>query len=207
MLRGTISRAAADVEVTAFDLETLRERRGEWAYLPVEQPFRIRGVVTVVACELPGPLPHVVCKHAGRGDDLRPDDWVERETSVTKGARDVLGLASQQAAELPDGLPTVARPIAGAADWRAYVGDELLFNELMRGGLAAALAKMQMRDLVIEVVDHLLLAYPATRDALGVSGFGELCTAAASATATVRRVLAGRSPRGEEPRGAGPAGG
>jgi hypothetical protein len=35
VVHGTVSRGAHDVGVTAFDLETLRERRGEWAYLPV----------------------------------------------------------------------------------------------------------------------------------------------------------------------------
>jgi hypothetical protein len=202
LLRGTISRGPADVEVTSFDLETLRERRGEWAFLPVEQPFRIRGVVTVVVCELPGPLPHLVLKRQGRGDELNPDDWLERETSMTKGTRTLLGLPMQHAAELPEGLATVARPVSGAPDWRAYVGDEVLFQELLRGGLGEVLGKLELRDLVLEVVGHLLVAYPATRDALGLAGFRELCAAAASAAVVVRRVLAGRSPRGEEP-GAG----
>lgn len=206
LLRGTISKAAADVEITAFDLETLRERRGEWAYLPVEQPFRIRGLVTVVVAELPGPLPHLLFKRRGRGDELMPDDWVERETSVAKGARDLLGLPQQYAAELPAGLAAaaalVARPVSGAPDWRGYAGDELLFQELLRGGLAAELAKVEMRDLVIELCEHVLVAYPATRDALGTSGFAELCAAASSVTAAVRRVLAGRSPRGVDPAGA-----
>jgi hypothetical protein len=190
VLRGMISRATEDLEVTAFDLETLRERRGEWAFLPVERPFRIRGVVTVAACELPGPLPHLLCKHEGRGDDLRGDDWLERETSITKGARDALGLEHRQEAELPAGLTKLVRSVPGAASWRAYCGDELLFGELLRGGLAAALEKVTMRDLVIEVVDQMLLAYPATRDALEASGFAELCAAATAVAASVKRALA-----------------
>jgi hypothetical protein len=208
VLRGTISGAAADLEVTAFDLDTLRERRGEWAYLPVERPFRIRGVLTVAVCELTGlsgPLPHLLCKREGRGDDLRDDDWLERETSVTKGSRGVLGLARQQAAELPEGLAqaTAPRAVAGAAGWRAYVGDELLFGELMRAGLGATLARAPMRDLVIEVVEDVLVAYPATRDALGLGAFGELCAAAVDVSAVVERALAQRSPRGPELRDAG----
>jgi hypothetical protein len=197
VLRGTISRATEDLEVTAFDLETLRERRGEWAFLPVERPFRIRGVVTVAVCELPGPLPHLLCKHEGRGDDMRTDDWLERETSVTKGARDALGLEHQQEADLPAGLTKTVRSVSGAASWRAYAGDELWFTEVMRGGLAAALGKISMRDLVIEVVDHTLLAYPATRDALEASGFAELCEAATAAAAAVKRARSASSLRGE----------
>lgn len=194
VLRGTMSSGTADIEVTAFDLETLRERRGEWAYLPVERPFRIRGVVTVAVCELPGPLPHLMCKREGRGDDLRPDDWLERETSVTKGARDALGLEHKQAAELPSGLAASARVVPGVTGWRAYASDEVMFGELMRGGLAEVLADVEMRDLVIELVDHALIAYPATRDALGTQSFAELCDAAVRAASAVKKALA-PSPR------------
>jgi len=37
-VHGVMKREGADLSVTAFDLETLRSRRGEWAYLPVEPP-------------------------------------------------------------------------------------------------------------------------------------------------------------------------
>src|SRR4051794_12897839 len=45
---GKLALARGDVSMWAFDLETLRERRGEWAWLPVEPPFRIAGLVSVV---------------------------------------------------------------------------------------------------------------------------------------------------------------
>src|SRR5205823_6428580 len=41
VVHGQVPRERALIDVTAFDLETLRERRGEWAFLPVEPPFRI----------------------------------------------------------------------------------------------------------------------------------------------------------------------
>ncbi|MEZ4360599.1 MAG: hypothetical protein R3B48_10475 [Kofleriaceae bacterium] len=196
VLRGTISDAAADTEVTAFDLETLRERRGEWAFLPVERPFRIRGAVTVAVCEVPGPLPHVLCKREGRGDELLAEDWIERGASVAKLARGALGLPHHHAAELPPGLSLQPREVPGAAGWRAYAGDDVLLRELLGGGLGAALGKIQLRDLVIEVVDRVLVAYPATRDALSIDGFVELCEAAAGAAVAVRHALGGASPRG-----------
>lgn len=193
VLRGKISTDADDVDLTAFDLETLRERRGEWAYLPVERPFRLRGVVTVVVSALPGPVPHILCKHDGRGDELTNDDWIERELSVAKSARQKLGLAAHHPAELPANLAENARALSPG--WRAYVRDEIAFAELVQPCLAPALARVQMRDLVIELLDHSLIAYPATRDALGVDGFAELCSAAARVTAAVRRALA-TGPRG-----------
>src|SRR5688572_8809171 len=49
VMHGVIACGNEDTDVTAFDLETLRERRGEWAYLPVHPPFRIGGVVSIVA--------------------------------------------------------------------------------------------------------------------------------------------------------------
>jgi hypothetical protein len=198
VLHGTISRATSDLEITAFDLETLRERRGEWAYLPVERPFRIRGVVTVAVCELGHRFPHLLCKREGRGDQLLGDELLEREAHLAKSARSRLGLAHDYPAELPPGLGVAARPVPQAEQWRAYTTDDLLFTELVRGGLAAALAAISMRDLVIEIVDNVLVAYPATRDALGVDGFAELCSAATAAAAAVRAAIAGHAPRGSD---------
>jgi len=59
VVHGALSRGKHDYDVTAFDLETLRERRGEWAYLPVEPPFRIAGTVSIVVCEIDRVFPHV----------------------------------------------------------------------------------------------------------------------------------------------------
>lgn len=186
VLRGTLSQGIVDTEITAFDLLTLRERRGEWAFLPVQRPFRIRGVVTVVVCELPGPMPHLLCKRDGRGDDLAPDDRLERESSLAKSARSRLGLPHHHPAELPPGLRGALAPTTVAQSWRAYVGDEVHYALLLRAGLREALAGVQLRDLVIEVVDHVLVAYPATRDALSNDGFTELCHAAVRVTAAIK---------------------
>src|SRR5690348_12982874 len=105
VVRGQLPRASAGVAVTAFDLETLRERRGEWAYLPVEPPFRIAGVVSIVVCEVDRAFPHVLWKREGRGDDLLADDLVDRASSIAKLARGGLGMPSSYAAELPEALP------------------------------------------------------------------------------------------------------
>ncbi len=196
LVRGTLSRGVDDIELTAFDLETLRERRGEWAYLPVERPFRLRGRVTVAVCEVPGPLPHLLCKRDGRGDELAADDRMERELALAKSARMRLGLSLHHAAELPPGLVEQARAVPRSEGWRAYAGDELAFATLLEGGLEDTLARVQMRDLVIELVDHALVAYPATRDALGVDGFAELCNAAAAVAGSVRRALSAGALRG-----------
>ncbi|HWU85722.1 MAG TPA: hypothetical protein VN253_00500, partial [Kofleriaceae bacterium] len=105
VLHGVVSCGAEDVDITAFDLETLRERRGEWAYLPVEPPFRIGGVVSVVACEIDRKFPHLLLKRTGHGDDLADDDLIERIVSIPKSTRDRLGVARSYPAELPAALP------------------------------------------------------------------------------------------------------
>ena len=84
---GTVSRQHSDVDVTAFDMETLRERRGEWAYLPIDRPFRIGGVVSVVVCETDRALRHVLLKREGQGDDLVQDDVFDQMSHVAKAAR------------------------------------------------------------------------------------------------------------------------
>src|SRR5215510_3927176 len=103
-VHGALSRGRYDLDVTAFDLETLRERRGEWAYLPVEPPFRIAGTVSIVVCEVDRAFPHVLWKRAGRGDDLADDDVVERAGSIAKLARGGLGMPSSYPAEMPKTL-------------------------------------------------------------------------------------------------------
>src|SRR5262245_36041760 len=45
---GRMSLAAHDIDVTVFGLESLRDRRGEWAYLDVEPPFRLSSPLLVV---------------------------------------------------------------------------------------------------------------------------------------------------------------
>jgi hypothetical protein len=163
-VHGVVSRGVEDVDVTAFDLETLRERRGEWAYLPVEPPFRIGGTVSVVVCDIDRAFPHVLLKREGHGDDNADDDALERAGHVAKAVRDGLGLARSYAAELPPGL-TASPPLAGLplpAHWRAY-GDRTALAELLGAGLGAVLDRAGRRDLVVELLDSLVVIYPAAR--------------------------------------------
>src|ERR1700691_5172969 len=120
VVHGVVSHAGSDVDVTAFDLETLRERRGEWAWLPVEPPFRIGGVVSVVVCELDRSFPHILFKHEGLGDRMRDDAWIERISHVAKNVRDRLGVARSYEAEMPKALPRAAVALELPAHWRAY---------------------------------------------------------------------------------------
>ena len=102
---GSLSRGGRDIEITAFDLETLRERRGEWAWLPVDPPFRIAATVSVVVCKVAREFPHALFKHVGIGDELRDDTASDRATHVAKLARDGLRLARSYASKLPTTLP------------------------------------------------------------------------------------------------------
>jgi hypothetical protein len=184
IVHGTLPREAGDVTVTAFDLETLRERRGEWAWLPVEPPFRIAGVVSVVVCEVARDFPHVLLKHAGAGDDLSDDNALERMSHIAKVVRDGLGVARSYPSELPPALPTT--PIAGiAAPWRAYTNAPDLLSAL---DLDAALARTTRRDLVVELLGDLVVVYPAAHDAPGADALADLTSTALS---LVDAVLAG----------------
>jgi hypothetical protein len=199
VLHGVLSRGAEDVAVTAFDLETLRERRGEWAYLPVEPPFRIGGVVSIVACEVDRAFPHVLLKRAGRGDDNADDDLIERASSIAKVARDSLGVSRSYPAELPRTLAASPLDVPLPAQWRAY-GDRGALAALAGAGLGAALERAGRRDLVIELIGSLVVVYPAARDVVGADAFADLT---ATALALVDGVLAASprvSPRGVESR-------
>ena len=177
VVRGAISRGAHDLEVTAFDLETLRERRGEWAYLPVEPPFRIGGVVSVVIGDVDRKFPHVLWKRSGRGDKLIDDDLVDRAGSITKLARDGLGLPRSYEAELPVTLPRARLDIELPQDWRAY-GDEAFAKALLARGFAATLERAGRRDLVVELLDSIVVVYPAARDVVGADPFADLTSTA-----------------------------
>jgi len=197
VVRGTFSRSRGDVEVTAFDLETLRERRGEWAYLPIEPPFRIAGVVTVVACQLASDFPHVLLKSAGLGDKLLDDDDLSHLTSGTKLARDMLGLSRKYPADLPAALPATPAELPGLpAGWRAYTHARDLLGELLASGLHGELVRAARRDLVIELLGSLVVVYPAARDAPGPDALADL-VATALALADAVRAIAALSPRGE----------
>lgn len=174
VIHGVITRATDDIDVTAFDLETLRERRGEWAWLPVEPPFRIAPVVSVCVCELDRSFPHYVLKRAGRGDLLADDDAVERASHVAKVARDGLGLARSYAAELPRTLEAAPLAVDLPPEWRAYGQAAAPLAELLHGGLAAALERAGRRDLVVELIEHLVIVYIATRGGGDEDAFADL---------------------------------
>lgn len=197
VVHGALSRGKHDLDVTAFDLETLRERRGEWAFLPVEPPFRIGGTLSIVVCEVDRSFPHVLWKREGRGDDLSADDLVNRASSIAKLARSGLGMPSSYAAELPATLPPTALDVKLPAHWRVY-GDAVVVTGLLAAGFGATLDRAGRRDLVIEMLDALVIVYPAARDVVGADAFADLT---ATALAIVDGVLAcspALSPRGVE---------
>ena len=173
VVHGVLPRGTHDIDVTAFDLETLRERRGEWAWLPVEPPFRIGPVVSVVACEMDRDFPHALFKHAGGGDDLVDDDHLERLGSLSKTVRDGFGMARSYPAELP-ALPTTPLALALPEGWRGYCHAPERIVDLVTGGLAAVLARAARRDLVIELLGPLVVVYPAARDVVGSDAFADL---------------------------------
>lgn len=197
IVHGALSRGKHDIDVTAFDLETLRERRGEWAYLPVEPPFRIGGTVSVVVCEVSRAFPHMLFKHEGRGDDLLGDDVVDRASSIAKLARTGLGMPSSYASELPPTLAPAALDVKLPEHWRVY-GDRVAVADLAGASFGATLESSGRRDLVIELLDGLIIVYPAARDVIGADAFADLT---ATALAIVDGVLASSqamSPRGVE---------
>jgi len=166
------------MDVTAFDLETLRERRGEWAWLPVEPPFRIAGVVSVVICEVDRAFPHVLLKHSGPGDDLEDDDRIERLGHLAKNARDRLGLARAYAAEMPGVFPDKPMDVDLPAGWRVYSMAADYVRELLANGLRDVLAHADRGDLVIELREDVIVLYPATLAVADADGFKDLTSLA-----------------------------
>jgi hypothetical protein len=183
-VNGVMKRDGADLSVTAFDLETLRSRRGEWAYLPVEPPFRLGDVVSVVVCELDRAFPHVLLKRTGRGDKLHDDDLGEIATSVTRIAREVLRVGRVHPAELPATLAPTPLDIELPEQWRAYGRD---VDPLLRhAGFRAALAATHRRDLVIELIDSLIVVYPAARAIAGADPFADLISSTLAVVDAIR---------------------
>jgi hypothetical protein len=195
VVHNVIARGGADIAVTAFDLETLRERRGEWAWLPVEPPFRIGGVVSVVVCQVDRTFPHTLLKRAGRGDKLADDPLFGTSNPLIKGIRGLLGLPPSHEAEMPPDLPRVPVELALPENWRAYA--TTLDPALAAPGVHAALAHAQRRDLVIELIDSLVVAYPAALDVSGADAFADLVETALGIVDALR--AASLSPRGVEP--------
>ncbi len=199
VVHGVLPRVREDTDVTAFDLETLRERRGEWAYLPIDPPFRIGGVVSVVICEIDRDFPHYVLKRSGLGDALMDDDMLERTSHVAKLARDSLGMSRSYAAELPTPLSQTALLVAVPENWRAYGPAAGPLGELLAHGLAAALRKAVRRDLVVELIGGLIICYPAANEAAGSDALAELTELALVITDGVLEASPKISPRGIEP--------
>ncbi len=197
VLHGVVNRSGAQIDVTAFDLETLRERRGEWAYLPVEPPFRIGGVVSVVACELDRTFPHILIKHAGHGDQMKDDDLLERLGNLAKQVRDRMWLARSFAAELPPTLPAAPIAVDLPAQWRAYSLDPERVAALAAAGLRDTLERAARRDLVIEMLDSLVVVYPAAREVVGPDALADLSTTALAIVDGIRTSAV--TPRGVTP--------
>ncbi|MDQ3369359.1 MAG: hypothetical protein M3680_28370 [Myxococcota bacterium] len=200
IVHGIVTRHAEDVEVTAFDLETHRERRGEWAWLPVEPPFRIAGTVSVVACKVDRAFPHYVLKRVGRGDEMVDDTAVERGTSIAKLVRDGLGLSRHHPAELPPTLGATPLDVGIPDPWRAYGRDATPLLALLGQGFATTLTRADRRDLVIELVDGLVLVYPAARDVVGADAFADLTTTALSVVEGLLAASTPLTPRGVDVR-------
>lgn len=194
VVHNVIARNGIDIAVTAFDLETLRDRRGEWAWLPVDPPFRIGGLVSVVICELDRAFPHALLKRAGRGDKLLPDDKLGGNPLI-RGARALLGLPPENEAELPTALSAQPLAIELPEHWRAYATavDPVLASE----GLHDALARAKRRDLVVELIDSLVVVYPAALDVSGADAFADLVETALGIVDGLR--ASQLSPRGVEP--------
>ena len=175
---GILARTGGDVTVTAFDLETLRERRGEWAWLPIEPPFRIAKVVSIVVCDLDRAFPHILLKRYGEGDQMTDDNLLERIGSLPKLSRDALGVGRSYPAELPKPLPPKPASVAMPAGWRGYTEAPDLLGKLLESGLAPALERANRRDLVVELLDRLVIIYPAARDVVGADQFADLTSTA-----------------------------
>lgn len=159
-LAGTIYRSGLGIEVTAFELETLRDRRGEWAYLPVAKPFWLDGRIRVVVFRLPRAFPHVVLKRKGPADQLPDRTALERVINPAAGARVLLGQNEGVAAELPSTLRAATVDVVLPPDWRAY-GDADLAQKLARDPLLPILADDGEEDQVIELLDDLVVMYQA----------------------------------------------
>ncbi len=200
VLHGVLARDGGDVDVTAFDLETLRERRGEWAFLPVEPPFRIAGVVSIVVCEIDRRFPHVLFKHAGRGDALDDDNRIERMGSLAKNVRDRLGMPRSYESEMPTAIDKAPLSIPLPIGWRVYTRAPEIVESLLASGFSTTLEQAGRRDLVVELLDNVVVVYPAARDVVGPDAFADLTTTALQIVDGVLAASRPLTPRGIETR-------
>ena len=106
-------------------------------------------------------------------------------------------MASSYAAELPRTLTATALPETLPEHWRAW-GDATVLGELLAAGFATTLAQAGRRDLVIELLDTLILVYPASRDVVGPDAFADLTSTALAVTDGVLAASPSLSPRGVE---------
>jgi len=191
---GRLSLHAHDVDVSVFGLESLRARRGEWAYLELEPPFRLSSPLLVVACRLPRQLPHVLIKRSGPGDDIG-DRPFEGMSSLPAAVRTNLHMGRSVPADpVPAlGREPVARmtPMATEGEWRvwsaaadearALVGSDAGWLDRLGGELLLG------EELVIELLGPLVLVYPASAGELEEPRAEALL---AAATAVCERLLA-----------------
>ena len=198
VVHGVVTRRAHDIDVTAFDMETLRQRRGEWAWLPLDQPFRIGPTLSIVVCETDLVFPHLLLKRAGHGDDLQDDSMLERTGHVAKVTRDALGISRSYPAELPKTLLPQALPTQLPDDWRAYGADAQVLEALIAAGFGKTLAQAGRRDLVIELIDTLIVVYPAALLVAGSDAFADLTETAVAITDGLLAASPPLSPRGVE---------
>ena len=155
------------------------------------------------SCEIDRRFPHLLLKRVGHGDDLIDDDLIERPARIAKAARDRLGIARSYPAELPPTLPPA--PLVGRAPRavaRVRRRRDACSPTLVAAGFGDTLARAGRRDLVIELIDALVVVYPAARDVVGADAFADLTTTRSSIVdgvlASVAAALAARR-RGAAP--------
>ena len=128
----------------------------------------------------------------------------EAAPAAARAAAERLGVKRSYESELPPTLPRehhVASVAPGLPEqWRAYTRAPELFDELLAAGLHAVLATTttpvisavaSRRDVVIELLDRLVVVYPAAHDVRSPDAFADLTT---TALAIVDGVLAASRP-------------
>jgi hypothetical protein len=206
VIGGRVEVPGGEVDVTCFDLEDLRHKRMEWAWLEVAPPFRLHTPLTVVVCALPRALPHLLVKRAGPADRIEPRDS-ERPVRVHAGAAGAVdlvgavttGLATRAALKVIEARstpepppPSLAREaLRGLADapWHVWAGADP--GEAARRLATALITGLERdshgREWVIETLGPALVAYVASGGPLGEAGLEELVDLVAGAC---ERVLA-----------------